>query len=616
MHHLPLILRCAALALLVASTLTACGCGGRTITTMTVSIDLDGVWLFRTDPDQRGVAERWFADDATRAEWDSVKVPGLWDDYGHDAYDGAAWYVRSFDLPADASDAEVPSQYAVVFDGVDDNAEVWLNGVRLGAHTGHAQAFFFDITPHVRSRGNVLAVRIEDTGGPGGMLASVRVRSYETQDDLLRSAYHDLQPVSSPEWVHDAVIYEVYLRSFSPEGSFAALERRLPELKELGVTVVWLMPVHPVGVAKRKGSLGSPYAVRDFHAVNPEFGTMDDFRSLVAATHAEGMRIIIDLVANHTAWDNPLITEHPDWYTRDAKGRIIAPNPDWSDVADLDYSKSDLRAWMIDMMAWWVRDVGIDGFRCDVAEMVPNDFWVEAVRELRRIKPILMLAEGAHPALHIDAFDMTYAWNTYDLLRPVLRGERTPTVLDEVLRTEQLTYPVGALRLRFSTNHDKHFYDGAPVDLFGVAGAKAAAVLMHTLPGVPLIYNGQEVGSRVPMSLFERQPIDWGVDSADFRALYMKLNTLRREHVSLRRGTYARVAAAEQPSLQIFTRSTAREEALVVVNLGASAEGFELRQPSFGAFGHVFGAGTMRTTSGGVRFDVPAFGAWVGVRKK
>jgi glycosidase len=616
MHHRPLILRCAALALLVASTLTACGCGGRTITTMTVSIDLDGVWLFRTDPDQRGVAERWFADDATRAEWDSVKVPGLWDDYGHDAYDGAAWYVRSFDLPADASDAEVPSQYAVVFDGVDDNAEVWLNGVRLGVHTGHAQAFFFDITPHVRPRGNVLAVRIEDTGGPGGMLASVRVRSYDTQDDLLRSAYHDLQPVSSPEWVHDAVIYEVYLRSFSPEGSFAALERRLPELKELGVTVVWLMPVHPVGVAKRKGSLGSPYAVRDFHAVNPEFGTMDDFRSLVAATHAEGMRIIIDLVANHTAWDNPLITEHPDWYTRDAKGRIIAPNPDWSDVADLDYSKSDLRAWMIDMMAWWVRDVGIDGFRCDVAEMVPNDFWVEAVRELRRIKPILMLAEGAHPALHIDAFDMTYAWNTYDLLGPVLRGERTPTVLDEVLRTEQLTYPVGALRLRFSTNHDKHFYDGAPVDLFGVAGAKAAAVLMHTLPGVPLIYNGQEVGSRVPMSLFEKQPIDWGVDSADFRSLYMKLNALRREHVSLRRGTYARVAAAEQPSLQIFTRSTAREEALVVVNLGASAEGFELRQSSFGAFGHVFGAGTMRTTSGGVRFDVPAFGAWVGVRKK
>lgn len=616
MHHHPRLRRRAALLLFVASTLAACGCGSGTVTPMTVTIDLDGVWLFRTDPDQRGVAERWFAADAARAEWDSVKVPGLWDDYGHDAYDGAAWYVRSFDLPAEASDAGTPLKYAVVFDGVDDNAEVWLNGVRLGGHTGHAQAFFFDITQHLRAHGNVLAVRIEDTGGPGGMLGSVRVRSYDTHDDLLRSPYHDMQPVSSADWVSDAVIYEVYLRSFSPEGTFAALERRLPELKQLGVTVLWLMPVHPVGVVKRKGSLGSPYAVRDFHAVNPEFGMMDDFRSLVAATHAQGMRIIIDLVANHTAWDNPLITEHPDWYTHDAKGRIIAPNPDWTDVADLDYSKAELRAWMIDMMTWWVRDVGIDGFRCDVAEMVPTDFWVEAVRALRRIKPILMLAEGAHPSLHIDAFDMTYAWNTYDVLRPVLRDERSAAVLDEVLRTEVLAYPIGALRLRFSTNHDKHFYDGAPVDLYGVAGAKAAAVLMHTLPGVPLIYNGQEIGTRVPMSLFEKQPIDWDVDSSGFRALYTELNALRRAYVSLRRGTYARVAAAEQPSLHIFTRSTGHEEALVVVNLGATAEAFELRQPSLAGFERVFGAGAMRAASGGVRFDVPAFGAWVGVKTK
>ncbi len=611
------LIRCCAWALLPLA-VAACGKGGSTMTDAPFSLSLDGVWLFHTDPDQRGVADGWFAASTDRSAWDSVKVPGLWDGLapGLDAYDGTAWYVRSFDLPSEASADEAPSQYAVVFDGVDDNAEVWINGVRLGTHVGHAQAFFFDVTRHVRTRGNVLAVRIEDTGGPGGLLGSVRIRSYESTEDLLRSEYHDMLPVSSPDWVRDAVIYEVYLRSFSPEGSFAALERRLPELKALGVTVVWLMPVHPVGVVKRKGSLGSPYAVRDFHAVNPEFGSMDDFRSLVAATHAHGMRIIIDLVANHTAWDNPLITEHPEWYTHDATGRIIAPNPDWSDVADLDYTRPALRAWMMDMLAWWVRDVGIDGFRCDVAEMVPTDFWVEATRMLRRIRPILMLAEGAHPSLHIDAFDMTYAWNTYDILKPMLKGAGSAADLDDVLRTEQLSYPRGALRLRFSTNHDKHFYDGAPVDLFGVRGAKAAAVLMNTLPGVPLLYNGQEVGSRVPMSLFEKQPIDWSTDAAEFRALYTELHALRRAHVSLRRGSYARVPTPAEPSFHVFTRSTPREEALVVVNLAEHANAFTVQQSSIKGFTRVFGAGAMQETSAGMRFDVPGFGAWVGVRRK
>jgi glycosidase len=179
----------------------------------------------------------------------------------------------------------------------------------------------------------------------------------------------------SADWVRNAVIYEVYLRSFSREGTFRGLEKRLPELKDLGVTVIWLMPIHPVGELKRKGHLGSPYAVRDYYAVNPEFGTLEDFRSLVRSVHNTGMHIIIDLVINHTAWDNPLITEHPDWYTHDEKREIVSPNKDWTDVADLDYSRQGLRDYMTGMMVYWVRDIGIDGYRCDVAELLPTDFW-------------------------------------------------------------------------------------------------------------------------------------------------------------------------------------------------------------------------------------------------
>ena len=194
----------------------------------------------------------------------------------------------------------------------------------------------------------------------------------------------------SAEWVRDAVVYEVYLRSFSTNSSFAELQARLPELKHLGITVLWVMPIHPVGVEKRKGTLGSPYAVRDYYAINPEFGTLEDFRSLVKATHEAGMKIIIDLVINHTAWDNALLRQHPDWYRHDDAGHMISP-ADWTDVVQLDYSSQPLRQYMTEMMRYWVRDVGIDGYRCDVAGMVPLDFWETARAELDKIKPVMML---------------------------------------------------------------------------------------------------------------------------------------------------------------------------------------------------------------------------------
>ena len=270
------------------------------------------------------------------------------------------------------------------------------------------------------------------------------------------------------------------------------------------------MPIHPYGVERKKGTLGSPYAVQDYFDVNPDFGTKDDFQDLVDAVHAEGMHIIIDLVANHTAWDNAWLAEHPAWYTQDSTGTITHPEgTDWTDVADLNYDNPDVRKAMKQVMKYWVEAFGIDGYRCDVAEQVPLDFWKDAIAEVRRIRPVMMLAEGEDPALHRAGFDLTYAWQLYGALKDVWNGAPASDFVD-VLEEQEQAFPQDALRLRFTTNHDETAWDAPPPVLFGgLDGARAASVLMTTIRGVPLLYNGQEVGVDEPLPLFEKQPISW-----------------------------------------------------------------------------------------------------------
>ena len=452
-------------------------------------------------------------------------------------------------------------------------------------------------------------LRVEDIAGPGGLIGSVELRAYVEEDELLRTKYYSMKPVESADWVRDAVIYEVYPRAFSREGTFQALEQRLPELHDLGVTVLWLMPIHPIGVKNRKGTLGSPYSVQDFYGINPEFGTLEDFQSLVAEAHVHGMHIIIDLVANHTAWDNPLITEHPDWYTQDADGRILSPNADWHDVADLNYDNADLRAYMKEMMLYWVRDVGIDGFRCDVAEMVPHDFWVDAIAALRAVKPVMMLAEGADPELHIDAFDLTYAWNTYDILRPVIRGETAVSEIAAALTRERYRYPRGALHLRFTTNHDKNKYDAPPVEWLGPEAARAAAVMMHMLPGVPLIYNGQEVGAGQTLSLFEKEHIDWDGDSLGFRALYTSLNAIRAAQAPVRRGDFHPVDVRGSDRVMAFIRSIDEADPVfVAVNLSRRTASFTCPVPDDLEGEMLLTSGSVYREKRALRVTLPAYG--------
>lgn len=528
-----------------------------------VTSSLDGEWLFRVDTAKQGIMEGWYKPGISRLGWSPVVTPAFWEEYpGLASYDGWGWFVRTFQL-----DAPVQPM-SIHFAGVDDDAEVWVNGIDVGVHTGYSDPFALDIAHAVRPGENTIAVLVKDYAGGGGMYRPVTLTPTADLDSLLRGPLADTPARVSAGWVKDAVIYSVYLRSFSPEGTFAGLQRRLPELKAMGVTVLWLLPIHPVGVVNRKGTLGSPYAVRDFYGVNPEFGTLEDFRSLVRATHAQGMRLIIDLVANHTSWDSRLMLEHPEWFTRDSAGSIVTPNADWTDVADLDYSRAGLREYMIDMMVWWVRDVGIDGFRCDVAELVPTDFWEAARVALDGVRPVMMLSEGSLPEHHVYAFDVTYSWNIYDVLEPLLTGVRPPELIDQILRTESLQFPRGSLRMRFTTNHDKNAWDEPAVVKFGSDGLIMANVLTFTLPGLPLIYNGEEVGNATKLSLFEKVDIDWAAGDT-MGQLFTSLSRLRREHPALVAGPLERLARPGTPSVYAFRRIADADTVAVFLNFGS-----------------------------------------------
>jgi glycosidase len=392
----------------------------------------------------------------------------------------------------------------------------------------------------------------------------------QTYDSARGRSFSIYQARRSENWVRQGVIYEISTRSFSPAGNFAGVEKRLPELKKLGVTILWIMPIHPVGVLNRKGPLGSQYSVRDYYAINPEFGTLDDFRRLVNSAHKLGFHLIIDLVANHTAWDSKLIKEHPDWFTKDSAGNIVPPNPDWTDVADLNYSQPGLRRYMIEMMKYWVRDIGVDGFRCDVAELVPTDFWETARAALDSIKPVMMLAEGAYPPHHRKAFDASYGWNTYQVLAPMIQGRKSVLALDTVLGIERGAYPQGSLRMRFSSNHDENAWDAPDVEKFGIRGAKLAAVLVNTLPGIPLLYNGQEVGNKKRLKLFEKISIDWK-DAGEFRKFYAKLFDLRKNAPAFTGGEMVRLSTSNATRVYAFSRVSGANKFVVVLNFDRKA---------------------------------------------
>jgi glycosidase len=537
-------------------------------------LSLDGEWLFNVDSTRAGVRERWFDETTDRSSWVKVETPDFWEWYpGMAGYDGWGWFARTFNLPL------VSEPHSIHFAGVDDDAVVWINGVRVGDHGGYSDPFALDITEALRPGENLVVVQVLDYGGGGGIYRPITIIESRLLDELLKSEFYGTPARPSPDWVRDAVVYEVYLRSFSPEGTFAGLKNRLQELKDFGITVIWLMPIHPVGKVKRKGSLGSPYAVQDYYGVNPEFGTLDEFRSLVEAVHGHGMKIIIDLVINHTSWDSRLLKEHPGWFSKDASGNVVAPNTDWTDVADLDFAHTGLRGYLMDMMEYWVREIGIDGYRCDVAELIPIEFWEQARERLDRIKPVMMLSEGSLPEHHRKAFDITYSWNVYDALQPILMEKRPVELLDQLMKVESLQFPAGSLRLRFATNHDKNAWDAPAVEKFGEDGLKVAAVLVNTLPGVPLMYNGEEVANDTRLDLFEKVTIDWSRPRW-LGDLAGRLFHLRQESDALTRGKMIRIETPDVDGVYSFLRAGDSDAVLVLLNFSTATRRFSVSLPA------------------------------------
>ncbi|MFH1010090.1 MAG: alpha-amylase family glycosyl hydrolase [bacterium] len=394
------------------------------------------------------------------------------------------------------------------------------------------------------------------------------------------------QPVVStvkhPEWSRSLSIYEVNLRQYTPEGTFKAFERHLPRLKDLGVGILWLMPIHPIGEENRKGSLGSYYSVKDYFAVNPEYGTMEDFESLVGHIHESGMYVILDWVANHTAWDNPLTTEHPEWFTQDSSGNFSPPVPDWSDVIDLNYDNRGLWEYMIRAMKFWVEETDVDGFRCDVAGMVSMEFWNEARVELEKVKPVFMLAEAEGPEFHEDAFDMTYSWNFYYLMHDIVIGKKSAGDMLAYFDEETVRYPKDAYRMRFLTNHDENSWKGTVGECFGDAAA-VCAVLTATVPGMPLLYSGQEAGLDRRLLFFERDPIEWK-EHAHAR-LHSTLFNLKRKSRALWNGAsggdMVRVTTSNDTAIFAFVRQKESEKVLVIANLSDREQDFVLTGTRF-----------------------------------
>lgn len=383
--------------------------------------------------------------------------------------------------------------------------------------------------------------------------------------------------VVHPEWSKDAIIYEVNVRQFTPEGTFKAFEEHLPRLKELGVDIVWLMPIHPIGELKRKGGLGSYYSIKDYTAVNPEFGDLNDFKSLVAKAHELDMYVILDWVANHTAWDHEWVTEHPEWYNRNEDGEIVSPY-DWTDVADLDFNNKDLYPVMLDEMKYWVEEADIDGFRCDVAGMVPVEFWNMARAELDKTKPVFMLAEAEEPIHHEYAFDMSYGWELHHIMNEIAQGKKNAIALDEYFAKVDTLYPHDAYRMYFITNHDENSWNGTEYERMGKA-ANTFALLTYTLPGMPLIYSGQEAALNERLAFFEKDTIKWG--DYELASFYQNLGKLRKENPALwcgeAGGTFKKLKSSEKENIYAFLRKADDGAVVVITNLSGKSQDFTIK---------------------------------------
>lgn len=379
-------------------------------------------------------------------------------------------------------------------------------------------------------------------------------------------------------WSSQSNIYEVNLRQFTTSGSINEFSKHLSRLRKMGVEILWFMPVTPIGIEGRKmtsADLGSYYAVRNYKAINEEFGTMNDFKKMVKKAHDLGFKVITDWVANHSALDNHWVKAHPNFYSKDSTGKLISPF-DWTDVYKLNYNDRELRDSMIDAMQFWIKETGIDGFRCDVAEDVPADFWKECINTLKKSKPVYMLAEGNKAWLHDAGFDQTYTWDMMGVTSNLYAGKINLQQFDSSLNASIAQFPKDAYRLYFTSNHDENSWNGTEYEKYGDA-YKTFAVFSQTIyQSVPLIYNGQEAPNKRRLKFFVKDPIEWG--NYSLTGFYKTLLNLRRSTPALAAdASYRRLKSTNDDAVFSYIREKSGRKVVVVLNMSSKEQKFSIK---------------------------------------
>lgn len=440
----------------------------------------------------------------------------------------------------------------------------------------------------------------------------------------------------SPAMMENSVIYEANIRQYSPEGTFSAFTKDIPELKKLGVKIIWVMPIQPISMKKRKATgdlsvedikdpeerkkyLGSYYAISDYTAVNPDMGTKEDFRKLVDVAHENGIYVILDWVANHTGWDHKWITEHPEYYHKNKKGEVTDPlNPEtgeswgWTDVAHLNYDNKELHTVMKNEMLYWVKEHNIDGFRCDVADNVPTQFWEMAIPALKKEKPVFMLMESNKPYLFgNNLFDMGYGWEAHHLMNDIAKGKKTVKDWDELVAKIGKEYKPQDIFMNFTSNHDENSWNGTEYERLGNPdAAEAFAALTYTMPGMPLIYTGQEYDFQRRLKFFEKDQIE--KNKGRMYSVYEKLGKLKNENPALNGGkdaaSYNRITTTENDKVLAFEREKAGSKIIFMANLTNAA--VKINAPFKGTYTNYMN-GKKVTLEKGVKVDLNPWEYWI-----
>lgn len=377
--------------------------------------------------------------------------------------------------------------------------------------------------------------------------------------------------LGQPAWVRTGTIYEINVRQYSASGQFDAVTADLPRLKALGVDILWLMPIHPIGALHRKGTLGSYYAIKDYFAVNPEFGTEEDFREFVTAAHAHDMKVILDWVGNHVSPDNPLTRTNPGFFWRDEKGELVPPHgTDWTDVVQFDFNAPGLLNYQASALLHWIRKFGVDGYRCDVAWGLPTPFWDELVKRVLAVKPdAYFLAEAELPQQQVRAFHTSYGFDLHHAMNAVAQGKKGVSALDDALAKIRAHFPRGGSLMVFTSSHDENSWAGTEFERLG-AGWAPCAVLTFLLDGVPMIYNGQEAGLDRRLEFFESDPIVWPKDTHPATKLYQALTALRHTHPALHTGAaMRRLDTTDNGSIYAVLREAGGKKVVGFLNLTA-----------------------------------------------